>query len=420
MQDGRPTPKIIDFGVAKAIDQRLTEHTLTTAFAQMVGTPLYMSPEQAELSPLGVDTRSDIYSLGVLLYELLTGATPFDKDRLHSASYDELRRIIREEEPPRPSARISTLEGNLASTVATCRRTDPRRLTQHIRGDLDWVVMKCLEKDRSRRYESVSGLAQDIQCVLRDEPVSACPPSAMYRFGKFARRNRFAIRAAGVVALAILLGAAVSVWQAVRATRAEVQALEAQNQSHRTINDWYTIVSEYESLRHDPALQPLRRMLLERALDYYEAFVRDDQGSPELRAEKAVTCSRIAILTRDLGSGEDWSVWLEKSTSIIEELLSERHDLSQFPSLTAGQRWIVGAVSMGVSDRKKSASHPGSIAKSRGGACPPPSRRHWLPERLSGVLPGDGCALQAHRHRPSEGVYREMPAHLGNVGPEPS
>jgi serine/threonine protein kinase len=192
MQDGRPAPKIIDFGVAKAIGQRLTENTLTTAFAQMVGTPLYMSPEQAELSPLGVDTRSDIYSLGVLLYELLTGMTPFDKDRLHAASYDELRRIIREEEPLRPSARISTLAANLATTVAEHRRTEPRRLRQTVGGDLDWIVMKCLEKDRNRRYDSAGSLARDIDCYLHDEPVQACPPSAGYRFKKFIRRNKVA------------------------------------------------------------------------------------------------------------------------------------------------------------------------------------------------------------------------------------
>src|SRR5262245_33532133 len=156
MQDGKPSPKIIDFGVAKAVGQRLTEHTLTTAFAQMVGSPLYMSPEQAELSPLGVDTRSDIYSLGVLLYELLTGTTPFDKDRLQAASYDEMRRIIREEDPPRPSARISTLAANLATTVAERRRTDSRHLGRQIRGELDWIVMKALDKDRNRRYETAS------------------------------------------------------------------------------------------------------------------------------------------------------------------------------------------------------------------------------------------------------------------------
>jgi serine/threonine protein kinase len=150
MQDGIPSTKIIDFGVAKAVGERLTEHTLTTAFAQMVGSPLYMSPEQAELSPLGVDTRSDIYSLGVMLYELLAGTTPFDKDRLNAASYDELRRIIREEEPPRPSARISTLAADKASTLAEHRRTDSRHFSQQVRGELDWIVMKCLETWLSR------------------------------------------------------------------------------------------------------------------------------------------------------------------------------------------------------------------------------------------------------------------------------
>jgi tetratricopeptide (TPR) repeat protein len=192
IQDGKPSPKIIDFGVAKAINQQLTERTVMTAYAQIIGTPLYMSPEQAELSPLGVDTRSDIYSLGVLLYELLTGMTPFDKDRLHAAPYDELRRIIREEEPPRPSARISTLAANLADTVAAHRRTDARKLQHAVQGELDWIVMKCLEKDRNRRYESASSLAHDVERYLHDEPVQACPPSKVYRLKKFVRRNKVA------------------------------------------------------------------------------------------------------------------------------------------------------------------------------------------------------------------------------------
>jgi serine/threonine protein kinase len=204
MQDGRATPKVIDFGVAKAMGGRLTEHTLTTGFAQMVGTPLYMSPEQAELSPLGVDTRSDIYSLGVLLYELLTGATPFDRDRLHAAPYDEVRRIIREEEAPRPSSRINTLAADAATTVAEHRRTDARRLRQTVRGELDWIVMKCLEKDRNRRYETANGLARDIERYLNDEPVQACPPSASYRLKKFVRRNKIA------AAFVLLLVAAVA------------------------------------------------------------------------------------------------------------------------------------------------------------------------------------------------------------------
>jgi tetratricopeptide (TPR) repeat protein len=201
IQDGQPAPKIIDFGVAKAIDQRLTEHTLTNAFSQMVGTPLYMSPEQAELSPLGVDTRSDIYSLGVLLYELLTGTTPFEKDRLHAASYDELRRIIREEEPPRPSTRLSTLAADMATTVTDRRRTDTRRLVQTVRGDLDWIVMKCLDKDRNRRYESASTLAADVQRHLDHEPIQAGPPRLFSGVRKWSRRHRGLLAATCVTLL---------------------------------------------------------------------------------------------------------------------------------------------------------------------------------------------------------------------------
>src|SRR5262249_11015732 len=154
--------------------------TLFTQFSQMVGTPLYMSPEQAELSGLDIDTRTDVYSLGVLLYELLTGTTPFDKDRLKKAGFDEMRRIIREDEPPKPSTRISTLRAVGESPASGMRGTEARQLSRLLRGELDWIVMKALEKDRSRRYETASGLARDIQRYLADEPVEACPPSATY------------------------------------------------------------------------------------------------------------------------------------------------------------------------------------------------------------------------------------------------
>jgi serine/threonine-protein kinase len=207
LHDGVPVVKVIDFGIAKATGQRLTEKTLFTNFAQMIGTPLYMSPEQAEMSGLDVDTRSDIYSLGVLLYELLTGTTPLDKERLKQVSFDELRRIVREEEPPNPSARISTL-GQAATVVSAHRKTDAKRLIQLVRGDLDWIVMKALEKDRSRRYETASAFAADVQHHLRDEPVEARPPAALYRFHKFARRNKAAllVTAGAFLAVTVLGG----------------------------------------------------------------------------------------------------------------------------------------------------------------------------------------------------------------------
>ncbi len=203
--DDQPVAKIIDFGIAKATCGPLTEHTCFTGFAQMLGSPMYMSPEQAALSGLDVDTRSDIYSLGVLLYELLTGETPFDKARLRAAAYDEMRRIIQEEEPPRPSARISTV-GGVSTQTAARRDSDPQRLGRLIRGDLDWIVMKCLEKDRNRRYESASALARDIERHLAHEPVRARPPSAWYRFGKFARRKRAAFLVTTAAACAVLVG----------------------------------------------------------------------------------------------------------------------------------------------------------------------------------------------------------------------
>jgi tetratricopeptide (TPR) repeat protein len=226
--DTTPVVKVIDFGVAKALGQGLTDKTLCTGFAQMIGTPLYMSPEQAGMSDLDVDTRSDIYSLGMLLYELLTGTTPFDKERFRQAGYDEMRRIIREEEPPRPSTRLSTL-GQAATTISAQRQSDPKRLRQLVRGELDWIVMKCLEKDRNRRYETASALAADIQHYLHDEPVQACPPSAWYRVGKFARRQKRALAMAACVVLAVAGLAGGVGWAARdRAARQEAGARQAE------------------------------------------------------------------------------------------------------------------------------------------------------------------------------------------------
>jgi tetratricopeptide (TPR) repeat protein/serine/threonine protein kinase len=198
--DSTPIVKVIDFGVAKALGHELTDKTLFTGVAQMIGTPLYMSPEQAGMSDWDVDTRSDIYSLGVLLYELLTGTTPFDKQRFQKAAYDEIRRIIREEDPPKPSTRLTESNDALPS-ISAQRQTEPAKLTRMVRGELDWIVMKCLEKDRNRRYETANGLAMDLQRYLTDEPVQACPPSASYRLRKFVRRNRLTVTIAVLAAM---------------------------------------------------------------------------------------------------------------------------------------------------------------------------------------------------------------------------
>jgi WD40 repeat protein/serine/threonine protein kinase len=221
VNDRKPVPKVIDFGVAKATQGRLTDSTVYTQFQQMIGTPLYMSPEQADMTSLDVDTRSDIYSLGVLLYELLTGRTPIDAETIRNAGLDEMRRLIREVDPPRPSLRLKTLAGDDLTTTARRRQTEPAKLPGALRGDLDWIVMKCLEKDRTRRYDTANGLALDLRRHLQNEVITARPPTTAYLLGKLVRRNRLTFVAAAAVTLALVLGIVASMWQAVRARNAE-------------------------------------------------------------------------------------------------------------------------------------------------------------------------------------------------------
>jgi serine/threonine protein kinase len=212
VNDGAAVPKVIDFGIAKATQRELTDKTVYTQFQQFIGTPAYMSPEQAEMTSIDIDTRADIYGLGVLLYELLTGKTPFDSKELLGAGLDAMRRTIREKEPARPSTRLSTMVAADLTAIARRRQTEPPKLLNVVRGDLDWIVMKCLEKDRTRRYETANGLGEDVTRHLRDQPVLVRPPGMLYRFRKLVRRNKLMFAAGAAVAIALVVGLGFSTW----------------------------------------------------------------------------------------------------------------------------------------------------------------------------------------------------------------
>ena len=360
LYDGKPVPKVIDFGVAKATEQPLTERTLFTQYGTMVGTLEYMSPEQAEMSALGVDTRSDIYSLGVLLYELLTGNTPLSHKTMKEAAYAEILRMIKEEEPPKPSTRLSD-SGEALASISANRHTEPAKLTKLVRGELDWIVMKTLEKDRNRRYETANGFAADIQRYLSDEPVQACPPLASYRLRKFARRNQRALATASLLVLALVLGTAVSMWQAIRATQAEGladQRLEtananyetaeeqrqraeasereaktneglakdAQKQSVESLKDALAAVEQMltrvaeDRLVYVPQMEPIRRDLLLDALKFYQKFLEKRSDDPVIRREAALAHRRVAGIHRHLGQYPEAEKAFRTAIAMLEEL----------------------------------------------------------------------------------------------------
>ena len=233
LHDNLPVPKVIDFGISKATEVRLSDRMLITADGQLIGTPAYMSPEQTEMGGMDIDTRSDIYSLGVLLYELLTGKTPFDPKALVAGGLDEMRRTLWQREPPRPSLRLHMLAPAERMKTATCRRSDPVRLVSLFRGDLDWIVMKALEKDRRRRYETANGFAVDVQRHLSNEPVAARPPSRLYRFQKLVRRNRGVFTAGGAVAAVLIIGMGTSTWLFLKEREARNRAVAAEQQETR-------------------------------------------------------------------------------------------------------------------------------------------------------------------------------------------
>jgi serine/threonine protein kinase len=288
--DNKPVPKVIDFGLAKALHQALTERTLHTAHEMVLGTPLYMSPEQAQLNNLDVDTRSDIYSLGVLLYELLTGTTPLEKQRFKEAAWDEVRRIIREEEAPRPSIRLSSAA--TLPSLAAGRQIEPARLTSLVRGDLDWIVMKALEKDRTRRYETANGFADDVERYLDGEPVLAAAPSARYRFGKFVRRHKGRVIAAGLILLALFIGLAGTTWGLFEAKRQEELALTAKGQEAQA--------RERESKRADAEAKERRR-----ADDEKQRAIRfRDQALGALRSAAGTDVEKLIASKKQLSANE--------------------------------------------------------------------------------------------------------------------
>lgn len=293
--DDRAVPKVIDFGVAKATAHKLTERTMFTEFGQLIGTLEYMSPEQAKLNQLDIDTRSDIYSLGVLMYELLTGSTPFERKRLNESAFDEMLRIIREEEPPKPSTRLSTADA--LPNIAASRSSEPKKLSGLVRGELDWIVMKALEKDRDRRYDTANNLAADVERYLNDETVEACPPSAVYRFRKFARRHKLGVAASLAVATAVLLGVAGTtggmIWALRERAAAEASAVHATSQAERSDQVAYFLEDMLLGVAPSVALGRDITLLREIVDNTARRIDHDLAGQPEVQGELRLTLAQV-------------------------------------------------------------------------------------------------------------------------------
>jgi non-specific serine/threonine protein kinase/serine/threonine-protein kinase len=316
-QEGTPVPKIIDFGIAKATGQRLTEKTVVTMHGQAMGTPAYMSPEQAEMSGLDVDTRTDIYSLGVMLYELLVGHLPIDPKELGLQAFIA-RLVLRETNPPTPSARLGGL-GQTQGSVAASRRTDAGALRRELRGDLDWIVMKAMEQDRTRRYETANALAFELGRYLRDEPVLARPPSAAYRFGKFVRRHRAGVAAAALAALALLVGAVLATAGMVRATRAE-RATAREAEAARQVSDFLVGLFEVSDPGQARGNTITAREILDRGADKISTELTDQ---PRVQGRLMATMGEVY---RALGLYDAAGELAERSLVIREEALSPEHE----------------------------------------------------------------------------------------------
>jgi len=353
--DGKPIPRIIDFGVAKALSGKLTDEPLSTHFGAIVGTIEYMAPEQAGLTIDDVDTRADIYSLGVILFELLTGLRPFNPKRLRRIARDEILRIIREEEPPSLASRLSTDE-SLASAAAM-RRIEPRRLLSLVKGELDWIVQRCLEKDRNRRYETANGLGRDVQRYLADEPVEARPVSTWYRLRKLFRRNRGPVAAVGLVVLTLLGGIVASWRQANRATRAEVVAedrrKEAENAEETTLADYRASTDDAieQLIGSKPELGLKEKTYLENTLKRWQSYAKrqgDDQRSRAIRGEGH---ARVGHLWAKLTRNDEARAEYESAISIQEKLAADFPAVHEYRQNLASSHNNLGILLTGLGKR---------------------------------------------------------------------
>ncbi len=341
-QEDEFVPKVIDFGLAKATNQKLTEKTMFTAQGQVVGTLEYMSPEQAELNEHDVDTRTDIYSLGVVLYELLAGSTPLKRDSLREVGFVEILKRIKEEEPVRPSSRIHESTETIDS-ISKVRKSEPRRLISQIRGDLDWIVLKAMDKERSRRYETANGLSKDVERYLNNEPIVARPASMAYRIRKTIQRNKAAMVSLALIAISMVVGTGIATWQAIRATRAERISEARRVQTREALDSMSSLVIS-ELISEQTEVTPGIRKLLDDSLRMYEEFADENEGDAQSRVGVAAAHYRVAKIQSFLGIDDRGLNSFKKARELYRILADDEPTNSHFLSQLIEMELQIGEV----------------------------------------------------------------------------